>query len=82
MSRHWIEASLEIANIQYYEDHLKKEMEMKPVPDEGSIPVPQKTVNVGDYADCKFCFEKNVKIGYLYGGIHPMCIECVPKVLN
>lgn len=41
MSRHWIEAALEIANIQYYEDHLKKEMEMKPVKDEGSIPVPQ-----------------------------------------
>lgn len=45
MSKHWIDVALEIANEEYYRNHLAEEMNKTKVPDEGSIPVPTKEEN-------------------------------------
>ena len=77
MSKHWIETALEIANEEYYLNHLAEEMKKNRVPDEGSIPI----IKVGDTANCAFCPEENITINYVYGG-KPMCRSCAKEILN
>lgn len=83
--KHWIEAALQIANEEYFRQHLAQVSANKAVPDEGSIEAPinitPKPVSVGDYAVCDNCKTEGF-VHYVYGRKYPLCKTCAEEILN
>lgn len=78
-TRHWTEAALELANIEYYQSMLEEQMKATKVPDEGTLNMP--VLKIGDYAECGECHEER-RIWYMYGGVKPLCITCGKEILD
>ena len=71
--REWLDAMLDIMNLDYYEKMLTENMKATKVPDEGSISVPE--IKEGDTAICSNC-GMNRTVYYMYGGKNPLCQVC------